>query len=144
MNVHCSEEISAEFEYSDKTVPWRGQGTVLLIDDDYFVRLVTTTSLRSFGLKVEAASDGRAGLATWEAAPDEFDLVVLDLLMPSLNGEDTLVELRKLRPDVPVLIISGFSEGDFLTRHACSGPIAYLQKPFRLANLENAARSLLG
>ena len=65
MNVHCSEEISAESEHSDKTVPWRGQGTVLLIDDDYFVRLVTTTSLRSFGLKVEAASDGRAGLATW-------------------------------------------------------------------------------
>ena len=64
--------------------------------------------------------------------------------MAGLNGEDTLVELRTLRPDVPVLIISGFEEGDFLTRHACSGPIAYLQKPFRLANLENAARSLLG
>ncbi len=126
------------------TVPWRGQGTVLLIDDDYYVRLVTATILRSFGLKVETVSDGRAGLAAWKAAPDGFDLVVLDLLMAGLNGEDTLVELRTLRPDVPVLIISGFEEGDFLTRHACSGPIAYLQKPFRLANLENAARSLLG
>ena len=49
------------------TVPWRGQGTVLLIDDDYYVRLVTATILRSFGLKVETVSDGRAGLAAWKA-----------------------------------------------------------------------------
>ena len=123
--------------------PWRHQGTALVIDDDNSVRLVTSAILRSFGLTVIAASDGYAGLEAWRAAPDGFDLVVLDLLMPGLNGEATLAELRKLRPSVRVLIISGFNEGDFLTRHAGGGPLAYLHKPFKLGDLEHAARRLL-
>lgn len=123
--------------------PWRHQGTALVIDDDNSVRLVTTAILRSFGLTVTAASDGYAGLDAWRAAPAGFDLVVLDLLMPGLNGEATLAELRKLRPTVRVLIISGFNEGDFLTRHAGGGPLAYLHKPFKLGDLERAARRLL-
>ena len=123
--------------------PWRHQGTALVIDDDNSVRLVTSAILRSFGLTVIATSDGYAGLEAWRAAPDGFDLVVLDLLMPGLNGEATLAELRKLRPSVRVLIISGFNEGDFLTRHAGGGPLAYLHKPFKLGDLEQAARRLL-
>ena len=107
------------------------------------MRLVTSAILRSFGLTVIATSDGYAGLEAWRAAPDGFDLVVLDLLMPGLNGEATLAELRKLRPSVRVLIISGFNEGDFLTRHAGGGPLAYLHKPFKLGDLEQAARRLL-
>jgi PAS domain S-box-containing protein len=125
------------------TEPWRYQGTALVIDDDNSVRLVTTAILRSFGLTVTSASDGQAGLEAWRAAPEGFDFVVLDLLMPGLNGEATLNELRKLRPCVRVLIISGFNEGDFLTRHAGTGPLGYLHKPFKLADLERAARRLL-
>ncbi len=107
------------------------------------MQLVITAILRSFGLTVTSASDGQAGLEAWRAAPNGFDLIVLDLLMPGLNGAATLAELRKLRPSVRVLVISGLNEGDFLTRHAGGSPLAYLHKPFKLGDLERAARRLL-
>jgi two-component system cell cycle sensor histidine kinase/response regulator CckA len=107
------------------------------------VRLVITAILRSLGLAVTSASDGHSGLEAWRAAANGFDLVVLDMLMPGLNGEATLVELRKLRPSVRVLIISGFNEDGLLTRHAGGGPLAYLPKPFEICDFEHAARRLL-
>ncbi len=63
--------------------------------------------------------------------------------MPGLTGEQTLVELRRVRPGVRVLIISGFNEGDLLARHAGGGPLAYLHKPFTRGDLERAVRDLL-
>ena len=123
--------------------PWQQKASVLIIDDDDSVRTVATAMLRSFGFTTQAAADGHAGLAAFEATPIGFDLVVLDLLMPGLTGEQTLVELRRVRPGVRVLIISGFNEGDLLTRHAGGGPLAYLHKPFTRADLERAVRDLL-
>jgi two-component system cell cycle sensor histidine kinase/response regulator CckA len=123
--------------------PWQRAASVLVVDDDDSVRTVATAMLRSFGFTTQAAEDGYAGLAAFRAEPAGFDLIVLDLLMPGLTGEQTLVELRRLRPGVRVLIISGFNEGDLLTRHAGGGPLAYLHKPFTRASLEGAVRDLL-
>ncbi len=123
--------------------PWQQRARVLVIDDDDSVRAVATAMLRSFGFTTQAAADGHAGLTLFQAEPVGFDLVVLDLLMPGLTGEQTLVELRRVRPAVRVLIISGFNEGDLLARHAGGGPLAYLHKPFTRPDLERAVRDLL-
>ena len=123
--------------------PWQQKASVLIIDDDDSVRTVATAMLRSYGFTTQAAADGHAGLALFKAEPIGFDLVVLDLLMPGLTGEQTLVELRRMRPGVRVLIISGFNEGDLLTRHSGGGPLAYLHKPFTRGDLERAVRDLL-
>ncbi|MBC7366429.1 MAG: CHASE domain-containing protein [Undibacterium sp.] len=125
------------------TTPWHQKASVLVIDDDDSVRTVATAMLRSSGFNTQAAADGLAGLAAFKAEPIGFDLVVLDLLMPGLTGEQTLVELRRVRPGVRVLIISGFNEGDLLTRHAGGGQLAYLHKPFTRGDLERSVRDLL-
>jgi two-component system cell cycle sensor histidine kinase/response regulator CckA len=123
--------------------PWQQRARVLVVDDDDSVRNVTAAMLRSFGFTTQDAADGQTSLNLFKAEPISFDLVILDLLMPGLSGEQTLVELRRLRPDVRVLIISGFNEGDLLTRHAGGGPLAYLHKPFTRSELERAVRDLL-
>ncbi|MDU9765469.1 response regulator, partial [Helicobacter pylori] len=85
-----------------------------VVDDDDTVRPLVATMLRSCGCSPEEASDGYAALTAFRAAPDRYDLVALDLLMPGLSGEETLVELRRVRADVRVLIISGYNEGGIL------------------------------
>ena len=77
-----------------------------------------------------------ADWAAFRASPAEFDMVLLDLLMPGMNGEQTLAALRALRPDVRVLLISGYSEGDILGRLGGEGRLAFLAKPFSREAIE--------
>ena len=124
--------------------PWQTAARVLVIDDDATVRAVATAILGSVGFTAESAADGQAGLDLYRAAPARYDLVILDLLMPGLSGEQTLVELRRVRAEVRVLLMSGFNEGDLLARHAGGGPLAYLPKPFTRDGLRRAVRALVG
>ena len=124
-------------------LPLNSAARVLVVDDDDTVRPLVAAMLRSCGCNPEEVSDGYAALTAFRAAPDHYDLVVLDLLMPGMSGEDTLVELRRVRADVRVLIISGYNEGGILTRRAGGGPLAYLAKPFTRDDLGTAVRSLL-
>ncbi|MSU23347.1 MAG: response regulator [Opitutus sp.] len=124
---------------------WQRTGRGLIIDDDELVRSVNALMIRSFGLEPFIALDGAAGLAAFRENPASFDLVLLDLLMPGLSGEETLIALRALRPDVRVLIVSGHSADDIMQRQAGgSGPLAFLHKPFKRTALEQKLRELLG
>ena len=124
---------------------WKFTGRALVIDDDEPVRLVATGLLQSVGASVHSAPDGRAGIEAFRANPAAFDVVLLDLLMPGLSGEETLKILRTIRPDVRVLIISGFSETDVMQHLAGDrGPFLFLRKPFNRGALVVALRELLG
>jgi len=124
---------------------WKFTGRALVIDDDEPVRIVAADLLKSIGASVQTASDGPAGIAAVRANPSEFDVVLLDLLMPGFSGEETLKVLRTVRPDLRVLIISGFSENDVLQRvSGDQGPLGLLRKPFNRSALSIALRELLG
>jgi len=89
-------------------------------------------------------ADGATGLSYFRDKSAAVDLVVLDLLMPGLSGEETLIQLRAIRADVPVLLISGYSEGDILRRLGSSrAPLAFLSKPFSRSALEDKLREML-
>jgi two-component system cell cycle sensor histidine kinase/response regulator CckA len=123
---------------------WTHPGTVLVIEDEEQVRNVTVQILKTFTLQVQDAANGTEGAAVFRANAGRFDLVVLDMLMPGLNGEQTLAALRAIKPDVRVLLVSGYSEGDVLRRLAGAGPLAFLPKPFTRDGLEQKLRELLG
>ena len=123
---------------------WTHAGRVLLVDDEEPVRFVMGEMLRTFGLTVETAADGEAGLKAFRGAAAPFDFVILDLLMPGLNGEQTLLALREHKAEVAVLLISGYNEGDVLNRLRGAGPLAFLAKPFTRDALERKLRELLG
>ncbi len=124
---------------------WRHTGTALVVDDDEPVRLVATAMLKSFGFAVRTVPDGQSGLDLLREKPDAFDVLLLDLLMPGLTGEQTLEIIRTICPEQRVLIISGFGESDVMQRLAKDpGPFRFLHKPFKRPELEQKLRELLG
>lgn len=125
--------------------PWAHDGHALVIDDEEAVRNVVVGLLKRYGLQGRAVPDGHAGLAAFRERPQDWALVVLDYLMPGLSGEETLRAIRAIRPDTPVLLISGFAEGEILSRlDATAGPVVFLSKPFKPELLRDKLRQLLG
>jgi two-component system cell cycle sensor histidine kinase/response regulator CckA len=125
--------------------PWQHNGDVIIIEDEEHVRGVAAHLLKSFGLSPRLAPDGRSGLALFRENPAACEFVLLDLVMPGLSGEETLAALRIMRPDIPVLIMSGYNEGDLLRRLAApESPLAFLPKPFTRESLAEKIRELLG
>jgi signal transduction histidine kinase len=124
--------------------PAGGGGKVLVIDDDAMVRGVTAAALRAAGLDVLTASGGREAFEALRAHGDQLGLVLLDLVMPETGGEETLRELRRLRPGLAVLLVSGCTEKDAKARFAGQGLAGFLQKPWRVPDLVERVRRLLG
>jgi signal transduction histidine kinase/ActR/RegA family two-component response regulator len=119
-----------------------GQATVLVVDDEPAVRDIAIRLLSSLGCRTVAARDGREALEKYRGHPEPIDLVLLDLTMPQLGGEEVLRELRRLDAHVPVVVMSGHSEPES-SRLAALGASGYLHKPFRVpALIEVLRRSL--
>ena len=121
----------------------RRTGHLLIIDDEEEVRAVMLAMLKMGGYSATAVTDGEAGVRAFRENPDAYDAVVLDLLMPGMSGEQTFRSLRALKPEVRILLVSGYSEGDILGRLGGGPHIGYLGKPFTRATLEKKVRQLL-
>jgi len=124
-------------------IEWQGSGAVLVVDDEEGVRLVTSHMLKTLGFEVIEAADGQAAVATFREQSDKIVAVVLDLTMPQLSGEEALREIRRLRPDAPVLLMSGFSEPDAIQRSWAHGASDFLAKPFKPEELREKIRAIL-
>jgi CheY-like chemotaxis protein len=123
---------------------WRGEGTVLVVDDEPSVRNTVSQMLAAMGLKTVCAGDGREGVDVFRADPARFALVLLDLTMPRMDGAEAFAELRKLREDTPVVLMSGFNEQEALVRFAGKGIASFIQKPFTVDSLRAVLRGVLG
>ena len=123
--------------------PWQGSGTVLLVDDEPMMQSVGRALLETLGFTVLVAEDGRAGVETFRSNADRIALVLLDLTMPELGGEQTFERIRGIRPDARVLLMSGFGEKDSLDRFAGRGLAGFLQKPFSLDALAAKLQQVL-
>jgi two-component system, chemotaxis family, chemotaxis protein CheY len=118
---------------------------VLIIDDDIELLRQMVMAFRSRAFEVVAAPDGQAGLAQFAKSPT--GLVVTDIIMPNREGIETIVALKKMRPSVKVIAISGgYRAGpkDFLHLAGHVGADAVLPKPFKRSELLDRAEGLLG
>jgi signal transduction histidine kinase len=109
---------------------------ILLVDDHEAVRETTAGMLSDMGHKVQAAADGPAMLRKLRDAPDDYDLVITDYAMPIMSGGDMLEQARKIRPDLPGIIISGYADGQSISRKPSE--IVVLTKPFTLDQISSA------
>jgi signal transduction histidine kinase/ActR/RegA family two-component response regulator len=121
---------------------WRGSGTILVVDDDPMVRSVARRLLESFGLTVHVAASGPEAIERVRATPAAVDAVLLDMTMPELSGPDVLARLRAIRPDLAVVLMSGYHE-DELAAEVGAGISGFIQKPFTPAELANRMRAAL-
>ena len=123
--------------------PFKGSGTVLVVDDEETVRTVAARMLERLGFSVVAATDGREGMEKFRADPRRFTLVLLDLTMPHLDGEETFRQMRMLNPTVRVILTSGFNQQEAVNRFIGKGLAGFIQKPFELGSLIQVIRSVL-
>ena len=123
---------------------WHGEGTVLVVDDEETMRSTVARMMRLMGLDPVLAADGREAVEIFRAQPQRFALVLLDLTMPHLDGEQTFTELRRLRADVRVVLMSGFNAQEALVRFPGKGLASFLQKPFSVEALRLVLEDVLG
>ncbi len=119
-------------------------GTVLLVDDEATVRKVTQQMLERAGFSVLTASDGLKAIDTYRKNSDDIVCVLLDLTMPNMGGEETLKRLLRIRPDVRVIMSSGYGELEVVERFADQGLAGFIQKPYLSAKLVTKLREVLG
>lgn len=119
---------------------WWGDGQVLLVDDEATILEVGETMLRELGYDVLTAADGREAVELFREHRQGIRLVLMDLTMPHMGGEEALREMRLLDPEVRVIISSGYTEDEIAHRFLGKGLTGNLQKPFRLSALRDALR----
>ena len=110
-------------------------GTVLVVDDDDGVRTVATLSLERAGFRVLSVRDGEECMAMMRKSGPEFDAVLLDMTMPKLSGAQTCRLIAQMRPELPIVLTSGYTEPDTEGRFDMRDVAGFLQKPFTPANL---------
>lgn len=123
--------------------PWTGSGTVLVVDDDPAVRDTAARNLRRLGFTTMSASNGRAAIEVFQAHQDEITCVLLDRVMPKMDGITTARELRAMSPDLCVIIMTGYNETDVVNTIDPGLVSSILFKPFTVEQLHDGLRNCL-
>jgi DNA-binding response OmpR family regulator len=114
---------------------------ILIVDDDNELRAILSESLRGKGYYTEEASSGRDAIK--RAISSEYDIILLELMMPTISGMDVLMEIRKFKPRTKVIIITGFATINNAVEAMKMGASGYISKPFSREELDTAIRRCL-
>ena len=120
-----------------------GTETILLVDDEEMIRDVGQKMLEQLGYTVMLAEDGESAVSIFRKKAQDIDLVILDLIMPGMDGGETLEKLLEIQPTVTVLLSSGYARNDHANAVMALGCKAFLQKPFSLSILAEYVRKVL-
>ena len=121
----------------------RGHETILVVDDEPGLRALAKSGLRQRGFDVVAVESGEQALEILKQGEPPVDLVVLDLTMPGLSGEKVLRAIRGFRPNLPVLIVSGYATVQNQSAWVSAGAVGFLAKPYRISDLAGKLREVL-
>jgi PAS domain S-box-containing protein len=124
--------------------PVRGSGTVLVVDDEDTVRDLAADVLKEIGFKVLTAAGGQEAVDIFQKKSKKVSCVLLDLSMPGMSGEECFEKLREIRPDIPVVITSGFTAEEIADRFQGRDPVEILQKPYSPKELGRIISSMSG
>lgn len=141
--VYFPASIHAATEVEEPAITLeKGQETLLVVDDEPLIRVFLKDALESAGYTVHLAANGVEALETFAKAPSDVDLVIMDMIMPRMGGDRAISEMYQRRPDLKVLIATGFidTRGDKITSLR---PAGVLQKPFKVSDLLTTIRQTL-
>jgi len=123
---------------------WCGHGLVLVVDDEEMIRGTAGMILKAVGFDVLLAADGREAVEVFRERGDDIRVVLLDMTMPHMGGEETFTALRRIRDDVRVILSSGYNEQEATNRFAGKGLAGFIQKPYPPRKLAEILRGILG
>ena len=121
----------------------KGKETVLLVDDEDMIIDVAQRMLHKLGYKVFTARDGKEAVDIFRKYKDEIDVIVLDMIMPKMSGGEAFDRIKEIKPEIKVLLSSGYSingQASEILSRGCNG---FIQKPFNLQNLSKSLRTIL-
>jgi DNA-binding response OmpR family regulator len=127
----------------DDITTWRARGLILVIEDELLMGEVAKEMLEAHGLTVLTAVDGHEGVALFREYAHELRAVLLDLKLPGLRGEEVLREIQQVRPETPVILVTGVEETTARPRLAGLPVAGFIQKPFYLAPFLRKIREVL-
>ncbi len=140
---HSDGEVETQVASSNAPAP-RGTERILVVEDESQVRASVVQQLRSLGYAVTESADGAAGLLAFKTAPAPFDLLLSDVVMPGpMSGKSLADEVVRLRPETPVVFMSGFTELSSVLHGRLDEGALLLSKPFRKADLAHIVRRTL-
>jgi two-component system cell cycle sensor histidine kinase/response regulator CckA len=128
----------------DRTENQEGYGTLLLVEDEETVREYATTVLRDAGYTVIQAPNGVEGFALFQKDSDTIDGLVTDIVMPAMGGLELSQAIQRLRPEIPVLFMSGYPDRGNAQMAGLTANAAFLQKPFTALRLLQKVSQLFG
>jgi two-component system, cell cycle sensor histidine kinase and response regulator CckA len=120
-----------------------GAGMVLIVDDEEIVRGTAKNALERYGYSAILAGNGAAALEAYRENPEQIRVVLLDLTMPGMSGEETLRRLQAENPRVKVLLSSGYNQVEAVQRFAGKGLAGFIQKPYTAAALAGKVKEVL-
>ncbi len=113
----------------------RGEGHVLVVDDEEILRNVSARILQGLGYTVTTCKDGLEAIGFVQSHEGVVDVVLLDLVMPKISGQETFRKLKEIDPDICVLVASGFARADVISSIIAEGALGFLAKPYRIEEL---------
>jgi len=121
----------------------RGTETVLFVDDEDMIIEIAEELFEQLGYKVLIARSGKEAIETYEKNKEQIDIVLLDMIMPDMSGSDTYDRMKKIDPDIKVLLFSGYSINGRATEILDRGCNGFIQKPFKMKELSQKLREIL-
>lgn len=120
---------------------WNAKGLLLVVDDEESVRTLTRHMVESFCFRVQEAANGREAVEQFMTQPQAFTAILMDVTMPVMSGLEAYRQIRAIRPDIPVLFLSGYMrDGELQT---LKGATDFLHKPFKIEDLKEKLRGLV-
>ena len=130
-------------EEEDITENLHGQATILIVDDEEIIRLMAQALLEELGYKTILAKNGNDAIKKYTANKDEIDIVLLDVIMPEMNGMECLKNLLKINPNLKIIIASGFSKSGKTNDFLANGAADFINKPYRQKELALSIKNIL-
>jgi CheY-like chemotaxis protein/acyl-coenzyme A thioesterase PaaI-like protein len=121
----------------------KGPERILFVDDDHHLGEIAQEMLEYFGYQVTIKTNSIEALALFRRQADHFDLIMTDMTMPNLTGDKLAREIRKIRPDIPIILCTGYSECITQEEALAMGIREFIMKPFVMRDLEKTVREVL-
>jgi len=136
--AHPGQETTAEWTGAD------GDGkTILLVDDEDMIWDVISAMLQELGYQVLLAENGQEAVEIYRRNPGQIDLILLDMIMPTMSGAEAFFLLKTIDSEVKVLLSSGYVSEDEIQEVLNAGAVGFLRKPYRMADLARKIKSIL-
>ncbi len=116
-------------------MPKMNTGMILVVDDEEIIRYLLSEMLRELGFEVLTAEDGIEGVDIYRDYATEVDIVLIDMIMPRMNGKETFLEMKKINPNVKAILSTGFTKDETVQEALDNGIAGFIQKPYRVDEL---------